>query len=75
MIVGPFVCMRVHACACVHVCTRVYSNVVCVCVAGCFVAVSQGFNVGSAGAKVFSEPKEEEFGYSVQQFSNHMGKW
>ncbi|XP_067105854.1 integrin alpha-2 isoform X1 [Osmerus mordax] len=41
----------------------------------CIVAVSQGFNVGSAGAKVFSEPKEEEFGYSVQQFSNHLGKW
>ncbi|XP_038845386.1 integrin alpha-2-like [Salvelinus namaycush] len=33
------------------------------------------FNVGTAGAKVFSEPTVEEFGYTVQQFRNHQGKW
>ncbi|XP_072514828.1 integrin alpha-2 [Salminus brasiliensis] len=34
-----------------------------------------GFNVGTAGAKVFSGAALEEFGYTVQQFSNHQGKW
>nr|XP_046188718.1 integrin alpha-2-like [Oncorhynchus gorbuscha] len=36
---------------------------------------SLSFNVGTAGAKVFSEPSVEEFGYTVQQFRNHQGKW
>ena len=35
----------------------------------------QGFNVGTAGAKVFSGAAEEEFGYTVQQFINQQGKW
>uniref|UniRef100_A0AAR2KPY8 VWFA domain-containing protein n=1 Tax=Pygocentrus nattereri TaxID=42514 RepID=A0AAR2KPY8_PYGNA len=35
----------------------------------------QGFNVGTAGAKVFSGTEEEEFGYTVQQFINQQGKW
>ncbi|XP_022541026.2 integrin alpha-2 [Astyanax mexicanus] len=34
-----------------------------------------GFNVGISGAKVFSGAAAEEFGYTVQQFSNHQGKW
>uniref|UniRef100_A0AAR2LSF5 VWFA domain-containing protein n=1 Tax=Pygocentrus nattereri TaxID=42514 RepID=A0AAR2LSF5_PYGNA len=34
-----------------------------------------GFNVGTAGAKVFSGAALEEFGYTVQQFSNYQGKW
>ncbi|XP_042182511.1 integrin alpha-2 [Oncorhynchus tshawytscha] len=36
---------------------------------------SLSFNVGTAGAKVFSEPSVEEFGYTVQQLKNHQGKW
>ncbi|XP_064833554.1 integrin alpha-2-like [Oncorhynchus masou masou] len=36
---------------------------------------SLSFNVGTAGAKLFSEPSVEEFGYTVQQFRNHQGKW
>ncbi|XP_075955774.1 integrin alpha-2 [Anarhichas minor] len=36
---------------------------------------SQSFNVGTAGAKIFSGPAEEEFGYAVQQATNHEGKW
>ncbi|XP_072514303.1 integrin alpha-2-like [Salminus brasiliensis] len=36
---------------------------------------TQGFNVGTAGAKVFSGAAVEEFGYTVQQFSNPQGKW
>ncbi|KAL0965810.1 hypothetical protein UPYG_G00286070, partial [Umbra pygmaea] len=36
---------------------------------------SLSFNVGTAGAKVFSGPTVEEFGYTVQQFKNHLGKW
>ncbi|KAK7120266.1 hypothetical protein R3I94_020310 [Phoxinus phoxinus] len=36
---------------------------------------SQGFNVGTSGAKIFSGSAEEQFGYSVQQFSNGQGKW
>ncbi|XP_062410940.1 integrin alpha-2-like [Sardina pilchardus] len=35
----------------------------------------QSFNVGTSGAKVFSGPAVEEFGYTVQQFTNHLGKW
>ncbi|KAM6984667.1 integrin alpha-2 [Aplochiton taeniatus] len=33
------------------------------------------FNVGSSGAKIFTGPQVEEFGYTVRQFSNHQGKW
>lgn len=36
---------------------------------------SQSFNVGTAGAKIFSGPAAEEFGYKVQQATNHEGKW
>lgn len=36
---------------------------------------SQGFNVGTSGAKIFSGSAEEQFGYTVQQFSNSQGKW
>ncbi|XP_060764811.1 integrin alpha-2 [Neoarius graeffei] len=36
---------------------------------------SQGFNVGTSGAKIFSGPEKDEFGYTVQQFSNDQGKW
>uniref|UniRef100_A0A673X491 Integrin subunit alpha 2 n=1 Tax=Salmo trutta TaxID=8032 RepID=A0A673X491_SALTR len=36
---------------------------------------SLSFNVGTAGAKVFSGPAVEEFGHTVQQFRNHQGKW
>uniref|UniRef100_A0A671XXA8 Integrin subunit alpha 2 n=1 Tax=Sparus aurata TaxID=8175 RepID=A0A671XXA8_SPAAU len=36
---------------------------------------SQSFNVGTAGAKIFSGPAAEEFGYTVQQTTNHEGKW
>ncbi|KAM9394050.1 integrin alpha-2 [Pholidichthys leucotaenia] len=33
------------------------------------------FNIGLAGAKIFSGPAAEEFGYSVQQMKNHQDKW
>ncbi|KAM7415872.1 hypothetical protein PAMA_018098 [Pampus argenteus] len=36
---------------------------------------SQSFNVGTAGAKIFSGQAAEEFGYTVQQATNHEGKW
>lgn len=36
---------------------------------------SHSFNVGTAGAKIFTGPAAEEFGYQVQQASNHEGKW
>ncbi|XP_053542639.1 integrin alpha-2 isoform X2 [Ictalurus punctatus] len=36
---------------------------------------TRGFNVGTSGAKIFSGPTVDEFGYTVQQFSNHQGKW
>uniref|UniRef100_A0A8C9ZYC5 Integrin subunit alpha 2 n=1 Tax=Sander lucioperca TaxID=283035 RepID=A0A8C9ZYC5_SANLU len=36
---------------------------------------SQAFNVGTAGAKIFSGPAAEEFGYTIQQATNHEGKW
>ncbi|XP_049618994.1 integrin alpha-2 isoform X1 [Syngnathus scovelli] len=39
------------------------------------IGVSRSFNVGTAGAKIFSGPPVEEFGYTVQQASNHEGKW
>ncbi|XP_026075197.1 integrin alpha-2-like [Carassius auratus] len=42
----------------------------------CFcIAHTQGFNVGTAGAKIFSGVAEEEFGYTVQQLSNNQRKW
>uniref|UniRef100_A0A8B9JRV0 Integrin, alpha 2 (CD49B, alpha 2 subunit of VLA-2 receptor), tandem duplicate 2 n=1 Tax=Astyanax mexicanus TaxID=7994 RepID=A0A8B9JRV0_ASTMX len=48
----------------------------CGCVsAGWRVQRTVGFNVGISGAKVFSGAAAEEFGYTVQQFSNHQGKW
>ena len=37
--------------------------------------LSQSFNVGTAGAKIFTGPAAEEFGYTVLQTSNHQGKW
>ncbi|KAJ7986931.1 hypothetical protein DPEC_G00333500 [Dallia pectoralis] len=40
-----------------------------------YIPQSLSFNVGTAGAKVFSGPATEEFGYSVHQFKNHQGKW
>uniref|UniRef100_UPI0037E9612D integrin alpha-2 n=1 Tax=Semicossyphus pulcher TaxID=241346 RepID=UPI0037E9612D len=36
---------------------------------------AQSFNVGTAGAKIFSGPADEEFGYTIQQTTNHEGKW
>ncbi|XP_029574008.1 integrin alpha-2-like [Salmo trutta] len=36
---------------------------------------SEAFNVGTADAKVFSGPANEQFGYTVQQLTNHQGKW
>uniref|UniRef100_UPI003AAFEBDC integrin alpha-2 isoform X2 n=1 Tax=Centroberyx gerrardi TaxID=166262 RepID=UPI003AAFEBDC len=36
---------------------------------------SQSFNVGTADAKIFSGPAGEEFGYTIQQVTNHQGKW
>lgn len=36
---------------------------------------SHSFNVGTAGAKIFTGPAAEEFGYQVQQATNHKGKW
>ncbi|KAF7659151.1 hypothetical protein LDENG_00002450 [Lucifuga dentata] len=36
---------------------------------------SQSFNVGTAGAKIFNGPAGEEFGYTLQQATNHEGKW
>ncbi|XP_048114206.1 integrin alpha-2-like [Alosa alosa] len=42
---------------------------------GSLIPCCQSFNVGTSGAKVFSGPAVEEFGYTVQQFTNHLGKW
>ncbi|KAK7934404.1 hypothetical protein WMY93_005300 [Mugilogobius chulae] len=36
---------------------------------------SECFNIGSSGAQVFSGPAQQEFGYAVQQATNHEGKW
>ncbi|XP_065146398.1 integrin alpha-2 isoform X1 [Paramisgurnus dabryanus] len=42
----------------------------------CFsIDISQGFNVGTSGARSFSGLAAEQFGYTVQQFSNSQGKW
>ncbi|XP_051923138.1 integrin alpha-2 isoform X2 [Hippocampus zosterae] len=39
------------------------------------IGLSHSFNVGTAGAKIFSGPQVEAFGYTVQQAANHEGKW
>ncbi|XP_076875312.1 integrin alpha-2 [Brachyhypopomus gauderio] len=54
---------------------RKHILLVLLAVQGWAVNQSWGFNVGTAGAKVFIGPEMEEFGYTVQQFSNHQGKW
>lgn len=36
---------------------------------------AQSFNLGTAGAKIFSGTAKEEFGYTVQQMENNQGKW
>lgn len=36
---------------------------------------AQSFNLGTAGAKIFSGTAKEEFGYTVQQVENNQGKW
>ncbi|XP_057176989.1 integrin alpha-2 [Triplophysa rosa] len=41
----------------------------------CSIDISQGFNVGTSGAKIFSGVSSEQFGYTLQQFSNSQGKW
>uniref|UniRef100_A0A8C2AWT0 Integrin subunit alpha 2 n=1 Tax=Cyprinus carpio TaxID=7962 RepID=A0A8C2AWT0_CYPCA len=42
----------------------------------CFcIAHTQGFNVGTAEAKIFTGLAVEEFGYTVRQLSNNQGKW
>uniref|UniRef100_A0A672L2S5 Integrin subunit alpha 2 n=1 Tax=Sinocyclocheilus grahami TaxID=75366 RepID=A0A672L2S5_SINGR len=43
--------------------------------AGFCIAHTRGFNVGTAGAKIFTGLAVEEFGYTVQQLSNNQGKW
>ncbi|KAJ7334994.1 hypothetical protein JRQ81_012935 [Phrynocephalus forsythii] len=35
----------------------------------------EAYNVGVQGAKVYSGPSSEQFGYTVQQLSNKEGKW
>lgn len=43
---------------------------------GFCIACILSFNVGTAGAKIFSSgPGVQEFGYTVQQLSNNQGKW
>ncbi|KTG31954.1 hypothetical protein cypCar_00040577 [Cyprinus carpio] len=39
------------------------------------IAHTQGFNVGTAEAKIFTGLAVEEFGYTVRQLSNNQGKW
>ncbi|MED6237680.1 hypothetical protein ATANTOWER_031283 [Ataeniobius toweri] len=34
------------------------------------ISQSQTFNVGTAGAKIFSGPASDQFGYTVQQATN-----
>ncbi|XP_048099786.1 LOW QUALITY PROTEIN: integrin alpha-2-like [Alosa alosa] len=36
---------------------------------------AEPFNVGTMGVKIFSGPANEQFGYTVQQLTNHKGKW
>lgn len=33
------------------------------------------YNVGLPGAKIFSGPSSEQFGYAVQQLTTAQGKW
>uniref|UniRef100_A0A8D0FKD3 Integrin alpha-2 n=1 Tax=Strix occidentalis caurina TaxID=311401 RepID=A0A8D0FKD3_STROC len=35
----------------------------------------EAYNVGLLEAKIFSGPSREQFGYTVQQFTNEQGKW
>uniref|UniRef100_A0A8C3T928 Integrin alpha-2 n=1 Tax=Chelydra serpentina TaxID=8475 RepID=A0A8C3T928_CHESE len=35
----------------------------------------EAYNIGLPEAKLFSGPSSEQFGYAVQQFINHQGKW
>uniref|UniRef100_A0A8D0GKX2 Integrin alpha-2 n=1 Tax=Sphenodon punctatus TaxID=8508 RepID=A0A8D0GKX2_SPHPU len=35
----------------------------------------EAYNIGLVGAKLFSGPSNEQFGYTVQQFINQQGKW
>uniref|UniRef100_A0A3P9KDB8 Integrin, alpha 2 (CD49B, alpha 2 subunit of VLA-2 receptor), tandem duplicate 2 n=1 Tax=Oryzias latipes TaxID=8090 RepID=A0A3P9KDB8_ORYLA len=39
------------------------------------ICLLHSFNVGTADAKIFSGLANEEFGYTVQQATNHQGKW
>lgn len=39
------------------------------------ICYSQSFNVGTADIKIFGGTEAEEFGYTVQQTTNHEGKW
>ncbi|XP_036382642.1 integrin alpha-2-like [Megalops cyprinoides] len=50
-------------------------NIVALLILSCAIRLSESFNVGTSGAKVFSGPVAEQFGYTVQQFTNHQGKW
>ncbi|XP_061473715.1 integrin alpha-2 isoform X2 [Rhineura floridana] len=42
---------------------------------GIFENCCEAYNVGLQGARVFSGPSSEQFGYSVQQLLNPEGKW
>uniref|UniRef100_A0A672ZZT0 Integrin, alpha 2 (CD49B, alpha 2 subunit of VLA-2 receptor), tandem duplicate 2 n=1 Tax=Sphaeramia orbicularis TaxID=375764 RepID=A0A672ZZT0_9TELE len=44
-------------------------------VLNCIILQSQSFNIGTSGVKIFNGPASEEFGYTVQQATNHEGKW
>ncbi|XP_023678845.1 integrin alpha-2 [Paramormyrops kingsleyae] len=65
--------------ACLHGGNMVFilrNRFVSLCILHSFVIqYSESFNIGTAGAKIFSGPVEEEFGYTVQQFKNYQGKW
>ncbi|XP_041103061.1 integrin alpha-2 [Polyodon spathula] len=41
----------------------------------CILRISEAFNVGISGAKVFTGPASEQFGYTVQQFTSASSKW
>ncbi|XP_058845372.1 integrin alpha-2-like [Acipenser ruthenus] len=41
----------------------------------CLLRISEAFNVGISGAKVFTGPASEQFGYTVQQFTSANSKW
>ncbi|XP_053557240.1 integrin alpha-2 [Bombina bombina] len=42
---------------------------------GIFLKFCDPYNVGLSGAKIFSGPLNEQFGYAVQQFQNQDGNW